>query len=174
MYIYVCLLIICCVCNAMNSCLPIKAFEFVIFSLSSLSEVGIKSCRFHATAGPGTRISLICVAQYSQDYKALNCESYNRVESRVSNERTEAQIIKFPAFVNWLSARLRSVQCICYWDTDLSWAINLYIYIYLICWIWQTLVHVMAAWGHLDTEPSVHLCRVLWGYHKGHLVAIPY
>ena len=69
------------------------ATNFVIFPLSSLSEVGIRSCRFHAAAGPGTRISFICVAQYSPDHKALTCNSYNHVKSRVSNERTDAEIM---------------------------------------------------------------------------------
>ena len=40
------------------------AINFVIFPQSSISEVGIRSCTFHA-AGPGTRVSHISVAQYS-------------------------------------------------------------------------------------------------------------
>ena len=32
-------------------------------------------------AGPGTRVSFICVAQYSPDNKALTCKSYTRVKS---------------------------------------------------------------------------------------------
>ena len=39
------------------------ATNFVIFLLSSPSEVGIRSRRFHASAGPGMRVSFICVAQ---------------------------------------------------------------------------------------------------------------
>ena len=120
------------------------AINLVFFPLSYLSGVGIRSRRFHAAVGPGTHVSFICVAQYSQDHKALTCKSYNRVKSRVSNERTEAEI-KFPAFESWLSARLRYLQCVCYWDADLS-------SIYMTCWIWQNLVHVMAcclrATGH--------------------------
>ena len=30
--------------------------------------------------------------------------------------------------IAWLSARLRYLQCVCYWDADLSWVINLYIW----------------------------------------------
>ena len=94
------------------------AINFVIFPISSQSEVCIRSCRFHATAGPGTRVSLTCVARYSPDHhhKALTCKSYNRVKSRVSHEENGSRNhIKFPAFENWLRARL--LQCVCYWDT---------------------------------------------------------
>ena len=69
------------------------AINLVIFPLSSLSEVGIRSSRFHAAAGPGTRVIFLCVDQYSPHHKALTCTSYNRVKSWVSNERTEAEII---------------------------------------------------------------------------------
>ena len=57
------------------------------------SDCGIGPCKFHAAAGPGTRVSFICVAQYSPNHKALTCKNYNRVKSRVSNERTEAEIM---------------------------------------------------------------------------------
>ena len=63
------------------------------FPLSSLGEVGIRSCKFQAAASPGTRVSFICGAQYSPNHKALTCKSDNRVKSRVSNERTEAEIL---------------------------------------------------------------------------------
>ena len=69
------------------------AINFVIFPLSSLGEVGIRSYRFHAAAGPGTRGSFLFVAQYSPDHKMLTCRSCTRVESRVPNERTEAEIM---------------------------------------------------------------------------------
>ena len=38
------------------------------------------------------RTCVIWVAQYIPDHKALTCESYNRVKSRVSNEQTKAEI----------------------------------------------------------------------------------
>ena len=69
------------------------ATNFVIFPLSALNEVGVGSCRFHAAAGPGTRVSFTCVAQCSPDHKTLTFTSYNCVKSRVSNERTEAEIM---------------------------------------------------------------------------------
>ena len=43
-------------------------------------------------AGRGTRVIFICVAQYSPGHNALTCKIYNRVKSRVSNERTEAEM----------------------------------------------------------------------------------
>ena len=52
-----------------------------------------------AAAGLGTHVSFICVAQYSPGHKALTCKSYNRVKSRVSNERTEAEIMS--NFLHW-------------------------------------------------------------------------
>ena len=42
--------------------------------------------------------------------------------------------VKFLAFENWLGERFRYLQCVCYWDTDLNWAINLY----RNCWIKQS------------------------------------
>ena len=84
------------------------AINFVIYPQSSISEVGIRSCIFHAV-GPGTRVSHICVAQYSPDHNALTCKSYNRVKSRVSkkNPSGSRNHVKFSAFENLLSARLR-------------------------------------------------------------------
>ena len=87
------------------------------------------TCRFHTTAGPGTRVSFIRVAQYSPYHKALTCKRYNRVKSRVSNKRTEAKIMSnvlLPAFENKLVERKITVSPVCYLDTHLSWAINLY------------------------------------------------
>ena len=69
------------------------AINFVIFPLSSPTEVGIRSCRFHAAAGPGTRVSFMCVALHSPDHKALTCKRFNRVKSHVSNERMETEIM---------------------------------------------------------------------------------
>ena len=42
----------------------------------------------------------------------------------------------------YIGTRLRYLQCVCYWDTDLSWAINLYIgtrlrYLQCVCY-WDT------------------------------------
>ena len=116
------------------------AKNFVISPLSSLSEVGIRSCRFHAAAGPGTRVSFICVAQYSTDHKALTCKSYTRVKFQVKWTNGSKSHVKSPAFENWLSARLWYLQWLCYWGTGNNWAIN----IYMTCLIWQNLVHVMA------------------------------
>ena len=73
--------------------------------LSTLSEAGIRSCRFHAAVGPRTRVSFIYVAQYSPDQKALTCKSYNRVKSRVSNERTGAEIVS-----NFLNLKIGLAQ----------------------------------------------------------------
>ena len=121
--------------------------NFVIFPLRCLSEVGIRSCRFHAATGR-ERVSFSCVSQYSPDHTALICKSYTRQIPGVKWTNRSRNHVKFPAFENWRSARLRYLQCVCYWDTDLSWAINLY----MTCWIWQNLVHVMAcclrATGH--------------------------
>ena len=112
-------------------------------------------------------VSYICVAQYSPDHKALTCKRYNCVKSRVSNERREANIMSnFLAFENWLShvsARLRHLQCVCDWDTELSWAINLA----KLC----SRNGLLAVWGQLNTEPSVHLCRLVLSFHQGYLVA---
>ena len=69
------------------------AINFVIFPPSSWSEVGIKLCGFHASAGPGMRVSIICLAQYGPDNKALTRKKYNRVKSWLSNERTEVEIM---------------------------------------------------------------------------------
>ena len=76
--------------------------------------------------------------------------------------------VKFPTFENWLSAKLRYLQCVCYWDTGLSSAINLY----MTCWIWQNLFHVMscrlratghlAVWAPLQTTLELSL-RILCG-----------
>ena len=64
--------------------------NFVIFPLSFLGEDGIVSFRFHAAAGPGTRVSFICMAQYSADDIAQTYKSYNRVKSRCQmNERKQ-------------------------------------------------------------------------------------
>ena len=70
------------------------------FPTSSLSEVGDMSCRFHAAAGPETCLSFICVAQFSPDHKALTCKCENRVKSRVSNERREAEIMSNSLHLN--------------------------------------------------------------------------
>ena len=63
------------------------AINFVTFPLISLSEVGIRSCRFHEAAGPGTRVNFICVAPYSPDHKALTCKSYMSNPGFQMNER---------------------------------------------------------------------------------------
>ena len=62
--------------------------NFVILPLSSLSEVCIGSCRFHAAAGQRIEcmsVSYTCVAQYSPDHKALTvtCKGDTRVKPRV-------------------------------------------------------------------------------------------
>ena len=61
------------------------ALYLLFFPLISLSEFDIRSCRFRAAADPGTRVSFICLAQYSPDHKALTCKIYTRVKSGVSN-----------------------------------------------------------------------------------------
>ena len=81
------------------------AINFVNFPLNSLSEVGIGSCKFHAAAGPGMRVSSIFVAQYSPDQKWPTCKSYNRVKSQLSNERTEAEIMS-----NFLQLKITIAQ----------------------------------------------------------------
>ena len=67
--------------------------KFRYFPPSSLSEVGIKSCRFLAAAGRWTRVSFIYLAQFNLDHKALTCKRDDRVKSWVSNERREAEIM---------------------------------------------------------------------------------
>ena len=68
--------------------------------------------------------------------------------------------VKFPAFENWLSARLRYFQCVCYRDSDFSWAINLY----MTCWIWHKLgfrsgflPEGRAVWAALQTTLELSL-----------------
>ena len=58
-----------------------------------MCKVGIRSYKFHSAVGPGKRVSFICVTQYSPDHKTLTCKSCNLVKSRVSNERTDANIM---------------------------------------------------------------------------------
>ena len=123
----------------MNKILKFSQFmgviiNFVISPPSSLSKVVIRLCIFHAAASPGTRVSFICVSQYSPDHKALNCKNDNGTKWTKGSRNH----VKFPAFANWLSTRLRHLQCICYWNTNLG-PYNLY----MTCWIWQSLVHVM-------------------------------
>ena len=124
------------------------AINFVIFSQSSMSEVGIGFCRFHIAAAPGMRVSFICVAQYSPDHKSLTCKSYNRVKSRVSNERTEAEIMS-----KFLHLKIGLVQDYGISSLQLKYRSQLgHKSKYITCWIRQTLVHVMAcclrATGH--------------------------
>ena len=77
------------------------ATNFVIFPLSFLSEVGIRSCRFHAAADPGTRVSFISVAQYSPDHKAQKSQSCQILGVKWTNGSRNH--VKFPAFENCMA-----------------------------------------------------------------------
>ena len=91
--------------------LMVVAIIFIIFPLSSLSEIGVGSCRFYATAGRGTHVSFICVAQYSPEHKALTCQKLQSCQIQgVKWTNASRNHVKFPAFDNWLSVRLRHFQ----------------------------------------------------------------
>ena len=98
-----------------------------------MSQVSIMSRRFHVAAGPGTRVSFICVVQYSSDYKALTASLQKWQWCQIPDvkwTKGSSNHVKFPAFEHWLDARLRYLQWVCYWDTNLG-PYNLY----MTCWI---------------------------------------
>ena len=108
--------------------------NFVIFPLSSLSEVDIRSCRFHAavkwTNGSRNRV---CFIAYILSYLYIlyifachlfihcTCVIYSRTLALVATVicwlyptlntfYVILSYVKYPAFENWLSARLRYLQ----------------------------------------------------------------
>ena len=106
------------------------ALNFVIFPLSALGAVLIRSSRFHATSGRETRVSVICVAQYIPHDKTLTCKRYNRAKSRVSKERAEADIMSNFLHLkkNWLNARLPCLQV----AAGIQISVGPYVYIWLL------------------------------------------